>query len=78
VFVAALLVMPALLPAALSQRIQDAVVKYLPVVAGQAMYSLGDAGPTKMLAPGASAIVMAGYVIVLLAGGAALLLRRDA
>jgi ABC-2 type transport system permease protein len=78
VFVAALLVIPALLPAALSERMQDAVVPYLPVVAAQAMYNLGDAGPTKMLAPGAGAIVMAGYVIVLLAGGAALLRRRDA
>jgi ABC-2 type transport system permease protein len=78
VFVAALLVIPALLPAALSQRLQDAVVKYLPVVAAQALYNLGDSGPTKMLAPGTGAIVLAGYVIVLLAGGAALLQRRDA
>ena len=78
VFVAALLIIPALLPAALSQRLQDAVVKYLPVIAGQAMYNLGAASPTKMLAPGIGAIVLAGYVIVLLAGGAALLRRRDA
>lgn len=78
VFVATLLVIPALLPAALSQRLQDAVVPYLPVVAAQALYNLGGSGPTKMLAPGAGAIVLAGYVIVLLAGGAALLRRRDA
>jgi ABC-2 type transport system permease protein len=78
VFVAALLVIPALLPAALSERMQDAIVKYLPVVAAQAMYNLGDSGPTKLLAPGAGAIVLAGYVVVLLAAGAALLQRRDA
>jgi ABC-2 type transport system permease protein len=78
VFVAALLVIPALLPAALSQRLQDAVVKYLPVVAGQAMYSLGDSGPAKMLAPAAGAIVVAGYVIAVLAGGMVMLWRRDA
>jgi ABC-type transport system involved in multi-copper enzyme maturation permease subunit len=77
VFVAALLVIPALLPAALSQRLQDIVLKYLPVVAGQTLYNLGDAGPTKLLAPGVAAIVLGGYVIVLLAGGAALLQRRD-
>ena len=78
VFVAALLVIPALLPAALSQRLQDAVVKYLPVAAGQALYNLGDTGPVKLLAPGVGAIVLAGYVIVLLAGGAVLLQHRDA
>jgi ABC-2 type transport system permease protein len=78
VFVATLLVVPALLPAALSQRLQDAVVKYLPVVAGQTLYTLGDAGPTKLLAPGVAAVVLAGYVIGLLAGGAGLLRRRDA
>lgn len=78
VFVAALLVIPALLPAALSQRVQDAVLPYLPVPAAQAIYNLGDAGPVKLLAPGAGAIVLAGYVVVLLAGGAALLQRRDA
>jgi len=78
VFAAALLVIPALLPAALSQQAQDAVMKYLPVVAGQAMFDLGEAGPVRLLAPGAAAVVLAGYVIVLLAGGAALLQRRDA
>lgn len=78
VFVTTLLVIPALLPAALSERAQDAVVKYLPVVAAQSLYNLGDSGPTKLLAPGAGGAVLAGYVIVLLAGGAALLQRRDA
>lgn len=77
-FVAALLVIPALLPAALPQTVQDAVVKYLPVLAGQAIYNLGDSGPIKLLAPGTGGIVLAGYVIVLLAGGTAMLQRRDA
>jgi ABC-type transport system involved in multi-copper enzyme maturation permease subunit len=77
VFVAALLVIPAVLQAALSQPVQDAVLKYLPVPAAQALYNLGGGGPVKLLAPGVAVVVLAGYVTVLLAGGAALLQRRD-
>jgi ABC-2 type transport system permease protein len=78
VFVAALLVVPALLPAALSEKLEDTVMPYVPVVAGQAMYVLEPSGPFKMLSPGAGAAVLAAYVIAVLAGGAALLRRRDA
>jgi hypothetical protein len=78
VFVAALLVVPGLLPAALSQSVEDEVMKYVPVVAGQAMYALEPGGPFELLPPGAGGAVLAAYVVAVLAGGAALLRRRDA
>jgi ABC-2 type transport system permease protein len=78
VFVAALLVVPALLPAALSEPVEDNVMRYVPVVAAQAMYALEPGGPFEMLSPGAGGAMLAGYVIAILAGGAALLRRRDA
>jgi ABC-2 type transport system permease protein len=78
VFVAALLLVPGLLPAALSESAEDKVMPYVPVVAGQAMYALEPDGPFKLLSPGAGGAVLAAYVIALLAGGAALLWRRDA
>jgi ABC-2 type transport system permease protein len=78
VFVAALLIVPGLLPAALSEKLEDAIVPYLPVLAGQAMYALEPGGPFKLLSPGAGAAVLAAYVTATLAGGAALLRQRDA
>jgi hypothetical protein len=77
-YVAAMLVLPALLPAALPQSVRDDVVPYSPVAAGQAMYAIGASNPFKMLSPGAGALVLAAWVVVLLAGGAAVLRRRDA
>jgi ABC-2 type transport system permease protein len=78
VFVAALLLVPGLLPAALSESLEDTVMPYVPVVAAQAMYALEPGGTFKLLSPGAGGAVLAGYVIAMLAGGAALLRRRDA
>jgi ABC-2 type transport system permease protein len=78
VFVAALLIVPGLLPAALSEKVEDTVMPYVPVVAAQAMYALEPGGPFKMLSPGAGGAVLAAYVTAVLAGGAALLWRRDA
>jgi ABC-2 type transport system permease protein len=78
VFVAALLLVPALLPAALSKSAEDAVMPYVPVFAAQAMYALEPGGPFKMLSPGAGGVVLAAYVVAILAGGAALLRQRDA
>lgn len=78
VFVAALLLVPGLLPAALSESLEDTVMPYVPVVAAQAMYALEPGGTLKLLSPGAGGAVLAGYVIAMLAGGAALLRRRDA
>jgi ABC-2 type transport system permease protein len=77
-FVAALLVVPALLPAALSKAAEDTVMPYVPVVAAQAMYALEPNGPFKMLSAGAGGAVLAAYVFAVLAGGTALLRRRDA
>jgi ABC-2 type transport system permease protein len=78
VFVATLLVLPAMLEAALSKAAQDTVMPYVPVVAGQAMYALEPSGPFKMLSAGAGGAVLAAYVLAVLAAGAALLRRRDA
>jgi ABC-2 type transport system permease protein len=78
VFVAALLLVPAMLEAALSKSMEDTVMPYVPVVAGQAMYALEPNGPFKMLSAGAGGAVLAAYVFAVLAGGTALLRRRDA
>ena len=80
VFVAAQLLIAALLPAALSEKLEDTVMPYVPVIAAQAMYALEPSGPFpfKLLSPGAAAAVLAAYVTAVLAGGAALLWRRDA
>jgi ABC-2 type transport system permease protein len=77
-FVAALLIVPGLLPAALSKSAEDAVMPYVPVVAAQAMYALEPGGPFKLLSRGAGGAVLAAYVTAVLAGGAALLWGRDA
>ena len=79
VYAAALLVIPALLPAALPESIEDDVLPYTPTFAGQAMYEVGgsDAFPW-MLSPGIGALVLGGWVLLLLSGGAIVLHRRDA
>jgi hypothetical protein len=77
-YVAAMLVMPALLPAALPESIRDDIVPYTPVAASQAMYALGATNPFKMLSPGPAALMLVAWVVLLLAGGAAVLWRRDA
>jgi hypothetical protein len=77
--VAALFIVPVLLGPALPGDLEEDVMKYVPTVAGQAMYSVDGGGqPFETLSPGASAAVMVGWVALLLAGGVALLLRRDA
>ena len=77
--VTALLVVPALLPAALTDKMEDAIMPYVPLVAGQAMYAVGpDSAPFDTLSPAASGLVMVGWAVALLAGGAAVLHRRDA
>lgn len=77
--VAALFVVPLLLAPALPGDLEDDVIKYVPTVAGQAMYSVDGGGqPFPILSPGASAAVLVGWAALLLAGGLALLLHRDA
>jgi hypothetical protein len=77
--VAAFFIIPVLLGPALPGEAEKNVMKYVPTVAGQAMYSVDGGGqPFETLAPGASAAVVMGWAALLLAGGVALLLRRDA
>jgi ABC-type transport system involved in multi-copper enzyme maturation permease subunit len=77
--VAALFVVPALLGPALPGDREDAVMKYVPTVAGQAMYSVdGGGGPFETLSPGPSAAVLVGWAALVLTAGVALLRRRDA
>jgi ABC-2 type transport system permease protein len=77
--VAGLLVVPVLLGPALPGDREDDVMKYVPTIAGQAMYGVdGSGGPFETLSPGASAAVLVGWAVLMLAGGAAVLRRRDA
>jgi ABC-2 type transport system permease protein len=77
-YVAAMLVLPALLPAALPESVRDSIVPYVPVAASQAMYAVGASNPFPMLSPGRGALVILAWIVVVLAGGAAVLWRRDA
>jgi ABC-2 type transport system permease protein len=77
-FVATLLVLPAILPAALPDKVAGDVLRFVPVAASQALYATGpDGGPFEMLTPGAAALVVAGWVAVLLAAAGIALGRRD-
>jgi hypothetical protein len=81
VYVAGALVLPALIPAALPDSWHESVLPYVPVAASQAMYSAqpDSAGSAvDLLSPGAGALVMLAWVLAVLAGGAAVLRRRDA
>jgi hypothetical protein len=78
VYVATLLVLPALLPVALPEPVRDDIIPYVPLAASQAMYEMGDSNPFRTLSPGAGALVMLGWVALALAGGAVTLYRRDA
>ncbi|MEV4539455.1 ABC transporter permease [Asanoa sp. NPDC049518] len=78
-FVTTLLVLPAILPAALPDDVAHDVLRFVPVAASQAMYAVSaDGGPFELLAPGQAALVLAGWVVVLLAAAAFVLRRRDA
>ena len=76
---AGLLIAPVLLGPVLPGDREDDVMKYVPTIAGQAMYGVdGGGGPFETLSPGASAAVLGGWAVLMLAGGAAVLRRRDA
>jgi ABC-2 type transport system permease protein len=78
-FVAGYLFIPAILPAALPQRIQDDTLRFLPIAAGQAVYATSrDAGPIRLLSPAAGGVVLTAWVLAILACGALVLHRRDA
>jgi ABC-2 type transport system permease protein len=79
VLVVGMLIIPALLPAILPHSARDTVLPYVPTAAAQAMYSVGSGdNPFTALAPAAGAAVLAGWVALVLAGGAVVLRRRDA
>jgi hypothetical protein len=74
-----LFVVPLLLGPALPGDREDDVLKFVPAVAGQAMYATdGDGAPFEVLSPGASAAVLGLWAAALLVTGVAALLRRDA
>jgi len=77
--VAGLFIIPLLLGPALPGDLEEDVMKYVPTVAGQAMYSVDGGGqPFDVLPPATSAAVMVGWAALLLAAGIVLLRRCDA
>jgi hypothetical protein len=76
-YILSMLVLPALLGAALPGASGDQVVRFVPVAAAQALYTLGDGNPVRMLAPGPAALVLIAWVVLALAAGGATLWRRD-
>jgi ABC-2 type transport system permease protein len=75
VYVLSLLVLPALLRAAVPDG--NGIVRYVPVAAAQAMYSVGGDNPFRMLSPGPAALVTSAWVLAALAAGGVVLWRRD-
>lgn len=73
---ALLLLAPGLLPLVLPNSWSDAIVPYLPSNAGTAFTSVVPADG--LLSAGAGAAVLAAWIVVLLGGAAVLLKRRDA
>src|SRR6266545_2807817 len=68
-----------LVPVAAPHSVQDHGVPYSPTAAAQAMYAIGTGNnPFKVLPPAGGAVVLAVWIAVVLAGGAAVLHRRDA
>jgi ABC-2 type transport system permease protein len=79
VLVVVLLIVPSLLGAVPWENVRDAIEPYLPALAGQAIYQVGDSGgPFETFSPGLSAVVLAGWAFLSLACGGAVLYRRDA
>jgi ABC-2 type transport system permease protein len=77
-FVAILLILPPLL-FPLPESARDAIQPYQPLLAGEAMFAIDRVGgPSELLSPLAGTLVLVGWVVALLAGGALALRRRDA
>jgi len=74
-YVLSMLVLPALLAAALPDRLGEHVVRFVPVAAAQGMYAVGN--PFRMLAPGPAALVLLAWVAAALTAGGVMLWRRD-
>jgi hypothetical protein len=75
VYVLSMLVLPALLQAALPDRLGEHVVRYVPVAAAQGMYAVNN--PFRMLSPGPAGLVLLAWVAAALAAGGLMLWRRD-
>lgn len=75
-YVAGLVILPPVLLGALPVDAQDTVLPYFPTLALQGMFQVGAAGPA-MLGPGAAALVVLGWVILMLTAAAVVLRRRD-
>lgn len=73
--VGALFVVPGLIQL-LPSSWNDAIGPYLPSNAADAVMAVRTAGDS--LSPGSGLVVFAGYIVVLLAGAAVMLKRRDA
>jgi ABC-2 type transport system permease protein len=81
VYVTSMLLLPAVLAVVLSEKLAEDVVPVVPVAASQSMYAIGGSdggGGLALLSPGPAALTMAVWIVVMLAGGAAVLKRRDA
>jgi ABC-type transport system involved in multi-copper enzyme maturation permease subunit len=79
VLVAAVLVLPAMLAPTLPDSVARDVLPYVPIAAAQAIYTqLPDTGEVPLLAPWSGLLVLLGWVAAGLAGGTAILIRRDA
>lgn len=78
-YAGSVLIVPALLGPMLPESFEDDVLPYVPTFSGQAMYSVGESQTFPwMLSPGAGTLVLAGWVLLFLAGGVAVLRARDA
>jgi ABC-2 type transport system permease protein len=75
VYVLSMLVLPALLQAALPDRVGEHVVRYVPVAAAQGMYAVNN--PFRMLSPGPAALVLLAWVLTFLVAGGLMVWRRD-
>jgi ABC-2 type transport system permease protein len=75
VYVLSMLVLPALLQAALPDRVGGHVVRYVPVAAAQGMYAVNN--PFRMLSPGPAALVLLAWVLAFLIAGGLVVWRRD-
>ncbi|BCY05949.1 hypothetical protein [Actinoplanes sp. L3-i22] len=77
-YVLLILVAPAVLSQTLPESVGNHVLKYIPVAAAQALYAVrGTGNPFTILTPGPAALVTAGWVLLALAAGGAVLWRRD-
>lgn len=75
-FVVGLVLLPQVLLGALPPSMRDALLPFLPTLALQSLFDVD--GTTPVLHAGAGSVVVAAWVILLFAGGAFVLRRRDA